>query len=299
MTAKGGQLAETAAVSNLERFRLLEGAFASFSSASERLEQRYEELQKEVEQLHAQLSAKDIEIKHAERLATLGKTAAAVAHEVRNPLGAIKLYLSMLREDLADQKSSLQLIDHVDGSIARIENVVSNILHFAKGSTLVLTPINLHSLIRAQREYFLTMHPQLVGGIELDLKGGELMLGHEDSLRQLFFNLFHNAFQAMEFNGHVYVSTWGRVGDDGLEITVRDEGPGIAPEIHERLFEPFVTNRGNGTGLGLAIVHQIVMQHGGSISVQCNSVESLSIDSREQYPTGAVFQIKFPARREE
>jgi phosphoglycerate-specific signal transduction histidine kinase len=111
-----------------------------FNESSSKLELRHTALMREVEDLREQLRAKDEEIKRSERLAVLGETAAALAHEVRNPLGAMSLFVSMLKGDLGERPQSIELVEEIEKSISSLNQVVSNVLHFAKNNKLNLSP---------------------------------------------------------------------------------------------------------------------------------------------------------------
>lgn len=259
---------------------MLEQAFERFSEASKRLETRYEALLKETEILREQVREKDLAIKRAEKLSMLGETAAAIAHEVRNPLGAMKLFVSLLQRDMADRPEAGKLLTHIDQNISTLDHVVSNILQFAKKQAVSLSPVNVHSLLREQVEHF-RLGPAS-SAISLELEGEPFIMGSEHALRQVFYNLLLNAQQATRYQGAISVSS--RRADNGsLEMRVRDNGPGIDAAVIEKVFDPFVTTKNEGTGLGLAVVRQIVEDHGGTIT-GCNN-------------GGAEFILSFPQER--
>lgn len=259
-------------------FAMLQEAFHRFSTTGQILQEKYDQLKVEVVDLRAALKQKETEMKRHERLAMLGKTAAAIAHEIRNPLGAIKLFLSMLQEDLSGNADSQKVLDHIHASIERLDGTVSNILQFAKDMKLDFSPVNISSLIQEQIGHFQASEPETLH-FDVDLKGPAFIAGNEDALRRSIFNLFLNAVQVMKQKGKISVRT-RESADGGLELSVRDTGPGIPEEIRESLFEPFVTTRNAGTGLGLAIVRQVIEQHGGSVTVGAGA--------------GAEFIIKLP-----
>lgn len=240
----------------------LREAFQRFKNASEKLQRKYELLLGETKLLRAQLAAKEDEMKRAERLAMLGETAAGIAHEVRNPLGAIKLFVSLLRQDLAEQQGPLELVLQIEKSITCLDNVVSNILQFSKDSKPVFAPVNLHAIIREQLTQFAATH----GGVQLRqaLEGNPFIQGNEAGLRQVIYNLVLNALQAAGADGTVEVAC--RDDETGrVMLTVRDDGKGIDPGVLDRMFEPFVSTKNEGTGLGLAIVKRIADQHGAAL----------------------------------
>jgi len=260
---------------------LLSKLFERFTASSEKLEAQYLALTQEVDELKAQLKSKEEEIKRSERLAMLGETAAALAHEVRNPLGAITLFLSMLRTDISDKPQALGLVDEIERSVTSLNNVVSNVLHFAKNNRLKTAPINIHSILLELSQHFENLYGSGVN-FSLDLAGSPFVIGDDQALRQAVYNLVINSLQITSFNATICISTQDSADGDSCIIKVSDNGPGIPEEILERLFEPFVSGRREGTGLGLSIVRRIIEAHGGEVSA-CNV-------------SGAQFSIRLPRR---
>jgi signal transduction histidine kinase len=258
---------------------MLERAFREFNEVSRRLEKKYELLVRETESLRAQLREKDLAVKRAERLATLGETAAAIAHEVRNPLGAIKLFVGLLRREVAGKKSAGELVEQIDKSINHLDGVVSNILQFSRDRGMELAPVNLNAIIQERVCAFTSGSDAPHFKVEPKLEAAPFLRGNEHGLRQVVYNLLLNAAQATRHRGTVKISTRDD-GPNAVLLTVRDDGPGIPAEILGKVFEPFVTTRNEGTGLGLAIVQQILEHHGGTIAVANDG--------------GAVFSITLP-----
>ena len=272
--------------SKIEGKEFLEDSFRRFQEASDRLSEKYQLLRAETEQLRAQLREKDLEFRRAERLALLGQTAAAVAHEVRNPLGALRLYLSLLGRAVAGGSvapEAHEYLQEMNKGIERIDGVVRNILHFAADKKLVFGPVNLQSLVMEQVELSTRPHG-CRSAVSVVVKGNAFMSGNEAALRHVLGNLITNALQATKYKGPVTIEV---VNDSltGTSIVVQDAGPGIPQEIQATLFDPFVTTKSEGTGLGLAIVKQIVHQHGGVISVTNTP--------------GARFEVKIPREKQQ
>lgn len=242
----------------------LHEAFQRFESASARLEERYQSLLAETEVLREQLKEKDAAIKRAERLAVVGEAAAAIAHEVRNPLGAMKLFASLLKRDLEQQPASQKLVEQISRNIETIDNVVSNMLHFSKSPSSIRGPVNVHALLQEHVEHFRLLADGNVK-FNLTLDGNPFVLGDEHRLRQVFYNILLNAMQAMNFRGCVDVRSM-QSAEGQLCVEIHDAGPGIPSEMLAKLFEPFASTRQGGTGLGLAIVKRIIEEHGGSVS---------------------------------
>lgn len=259
---------------------MLEQAFERFNEASKRLEVRYEALLRETEILREQVREKDLAIQRAEKLAMLGETAAGIAHEVRNPLGAMKLFVSLLQRDLADRPESVKILSHIDQNICTLNHVVSNILQFAKKQNVSFSPVNVHSILSEQIEHFKLGPASSI--FSVSLVGEPFLMGNEHALRQVFYNLLLNAQQATRYQGQIWVSANRETGGS-LKIVVRDSGPGIESAVMEKVFDPFVTTKNEGTGLGLAVVRQIVEDHGGTIAGSNNG--------------GAEFTLSFPGDR--
>ncbi len=250
----------------------LVGAFTRFSQASKQLEAHYEILRQETEALKARLRQKDEQIAQQTRLATLGQTAAALAHEIRNPLCAMRLFLSLLREESQENPQAMQLVVHMDRTMKALDHVVENVLHFAKDNRASFAVVNLHAILQELGE----MLAQQAGSnlvVKYSLEASPYVRGNEHALRQAFANLLTNAAEATRYAGVVQVDTRDREAG-GTEIVITDNGPGFEPQIMEHLFEPFVTGKREGTGLGLAVVKKILDQHAAQISISnCNPPE--------------------------
>jgi len=257
---------------------LLDQAFERFNDASSKLQERYEELARETDSLRERLRLKELEVKRAERLSTLGEMSAAIAHEVRNPLGAMKLFLSLLRDECAGNSGALSIVQQIETGATAIDNVVANILQFSRQKALPLEPVDLVAVLDDLRKYVgqICNQPEV---LKVEITRPCRLIANESALRQAFNNLILNALQATRFLGPVEIRVSREEQD--ICITVCDNGPGITAELLTTIFEPFVTSKNEGTGLGLAIVRQIIEHHGGTISARNNG--------------GAVFNIRLPA----
>ena len=240
----------------------------AYSRVAERLERSHLRLTGEVERLHRQLDEKNRELARKERLAALGEMAAGVAHEVRNPLGAIQLYASMLDRDLEQLPEAQRLVQKIAGAVTSLDAIVSDILAFAGNDRLELQAI---SLDRVLDEVLALAAPQrdvLGATVHMDVNAGAVRVHADDrELTRALVNVVFNALDAAGPGGtvHIYVTD----GEDGLvTIAVADNGPGVAPELAQRIFDPFFTTKDQGTGLGLSIVHRIAESHGGQVKVE-------------------------------
>ncbi len=219
------------------------------------------------------------ELRRSERLASLGKLLAGVAHEVRNPLAAIRSTVQLWQR-LPDQSRSPESLDAVIRSVDRLNETVSQLLYFSRADGTVREPVDVNRLLEETLELFAA---QAAGqGVTLlaRLADEASVEGSPAALRQVFGNLTTNALQAMFDGGELEVTT--QQGDGAVIIEFADTGPGIPAEIEPHLFEPFFTTRPEGTGLGLALCREIVLQHDGTI-------ECVASTQR-----GARFRIELP-----
>jgi two-component system NtrC family sensor kinase len=208
----------------------------------------------------------------SEKLATVGRLAAGLAHEVGNPLGAIAGYAEVARARLPHgaDPDLRDAVDRIAAAASRIDRTVRELLDFARPAPLDLRPVRIAVALDAALR--LARVQTRFRGVALEVAVPEdlpAVVGDEQHLAQVFLNLFLNAGDAMRGQGRVHVSA--RVAPDGeVVVEVSDTGPGIAPEDLPRIFDPFFTTKdpGAGTGLGLAICHRIAESFGGSIEAE-------------------------------
>jgi signal transduction histidine kinase len=200
---------------------------------------------------------------HGERLAALGQMAAAVAHEVKNPLSAIKSIAQVMREDENVKREYERDLSLIVGETDRLSRSVTQLLSFARTSPSSVAPSHAAELVRAVVELF---RAEASGrNIKIECRAqieGDLDGPAASALRDALSNLLINAIQATPLGGHISVES--EIKDNHLLVTVTDSGPGIAPDLRERIWEPFFTTKQRGTGLGLAIVRKRMEEAGGS-----------------------------------
>jgi signal transduction histidine kinase len=224
-------------------------------------------------------------LRRTESLAAVGQAAAQVAHEIKNPLGSIRLGVSMLR-DMTKDEEALSTIDLVDRGIDHLNKLAGDVTQFSRQKPLTRSDIDLHQLLNESLELVADRIQEKRTPVEKQFDDASLHGQWDaDQLRQVFVNLLANALDASPENSPVRIitervsaeaasasrgnGTRGQMGQRPFaRITIIDEGDGMDEETRARIFEPFFTTKKRGTGLGLAIVKQIVEQHDGAISVE-------------------------------
>jgi signal transduction histidine kinase len=204
-----------------------------------------------------------------ERLAALGELSAVVAHEVRNPLGAIFNSVATIRHFIGPTSPALPLVDIVGEEADRLNRIVDDLLHFARPPSPSPLPVPLPRILEDSVRGALA---DSRGPVEVQWAVEATVppvLADERLMRQAFLNLALNAVQAMPKGGTLRVGA-RRVDGAQPEVQVEfsDSGSGITPEVRARIFEPFFTTKAKGTGLGLAIVKRIVESHSGRLALE-------------------------------
>ena len=215
-------------------------------------------------------------LRRGESLAAVGQATTQVAHEIRNPLGSIRLGVSMLRDSVNDQEA-LNTIELVERGIKHLNKLVVDVTQFSRQKALDRTAVDLHESLQLSIDLVSDKIAERNANVE-KLFARRAIIGQWDAyqLRQVFVNVIANAIDASDENASVRISTeLLTVESDGngqprkpyARIKIADEGRGMDKTTRDRIFEPFYSTKKRGTGLGLAIVKQIVEQHGGKISV--------------------------------
>lgn len=253
-----------ATATNAARIEELGGIIRVYSDLTEKLQNSHAQLQQTVQSLRNELSEKNRQLERRKRLAALGEMAAGMAHEIRNPLGGIELYASMLARDVAEQPGSLQLVSKISSGVKRLEMLVSQVLQFSREIQPQLGSTDLAELVDESVEL---AGDRIHQEIALRLNGPRPMPARADRLLlgQAILNLLINAVEAVGDAGKIDVA-WSAEHDGRFRLSIRDNGPGIPPAVLDRIFNPFFTTKETGTGLGLAIVHRIVEAHEGTIT---------------------------------
>jgi signal transduction histidine kinase len=229
-----------------------------------------------------------------DRLAALGEMAAAIAHEVKNPLAGIEVMAGILKRQLPESPDAQNILADIikDAKMANV--IVQEVLAFVRPLRLQVEDIAVSDVIRDA----MTMaesHSALKRDVDVRVDMPEALRpiqGDPHQLRQIFTNLLTNAFEAMNGSGTVEIAATAIDGEDDADhasgptilITISDNGPGIPSEVMDRIFSPFFTTKPQGSGLGLAIVRKIVDAHDGRIDVG------------ERPGGGTIFRVTLPVR---
>ena len=238
-----------------------------YNDVTERLKRSHEALAGEVCRLRDELHEKNLELARRERLSALGQMAAGVAHEIRNPLGGIGLYASLLEKDLSDQPVQRDIARRIGAGVHNVEKIVRDILAFAGGAQPKFERVALGRIIDCVMTAVasLTRVQNIAIDVDTKLKNAEVRADAGLAERAIL-NLVCNALEAVGANGQVWIRRGGEPSGNGMiELVVEDDGPGIDPDRLQKIFNPFFTTKDGGTGLGLAIVHGIAESHGGRV----------------------------------
>jgi len=208
------------------------------------------------------------EIETSRRLASLGRLAAGIAHEIRNPLSSIKGFATYFRERYKENHEDRSTAEIMIREVDRLNRVISQLLDFTRPMDLHKKPVSVQVLI--QHSLKMIERQASSGGVVIRADTGSCIgqiTVDFDKISQILLNLYLNALEAMGNGGTLTVSCSEGTGNQGLKISVTDTGSGIEKQHLEHVFDPYFTTKQTGTGLGLAIVHKIIEAHGGEVRV--------------------------------
>ncbi len=230
-------------------------------------------------------------IQQTEKMAALGQLAAGVAHEINNPMGIILCYTDLLKRQIKGDEQAVQDIEIVEKQAGNCRRIVSDLLNFSRRRKTRSQPANINTALSEVIEMLRHQFQKSGTEIETELDQNLPVLSMDvDKMKQVFLNLLMNANQAIvEPPGQVRVCTRFDKNRSVIEIAIRDNGSGIAPEIIGKIFDPFFSTKqtGEGTGLGLSVSYGIIKDHGGELTVETEIGEYTE------------FNIQLPARRQE
>lgn len=235
--------------------------------------------------LRKELEHSQVQLLQAEKIASLGRLAAGVAHEINNPLAGILIFAELLQRDLDPQTPGEQNVQEIITQTLRCQQIVHRLLEFSRQSLGEKTLFNANEVITRCAELLgrqVSFH-NIDICLDLDPELPQV-IGDPGQMQQVFTNLLLNAADAMSQQGKITVASRPAPQGQGIVLTFADTGSGIPPDIREKIFEPFFTTKapGKGTGLGLSIVYGVIQRHGGSVEV----------DSPPE--GGTIFTIRLP-----
>jgi two-component system NtrC family sensor kinase len=288
-----GDLAHRVKVNSRDEIGYLAESFnsmtANLETANEKLIEWGKTLEKKVEGRTKELREMQSHLIQSEKLASLGKLAAGIAHEINNPLGGILIYSNLLLEDTDKNSPHYENLRKIVKETSRCKDIVKGLLEFARPKEPEVALININEILESSlaimEKQALFQNISIKKTYESDMPK---IIADSAQLQQVFMNIILNAAEAMAGNGTLTLGT--SLNPDGTYIKVEfsDTGHGIAEEDKKRLFEPFFSTKevGKGTGLGLAISYSIIQQHNGTIEV------------KSQVEKGSTFTIKLPVLKE-
>ncbi len=224
--------------------------------------------------INAELEKTQLQLLQSEKMASLGKLAAGVAHQINNPLGGITLYAKLALEEYVLEEGLRQDLGRILKDAERCRDTVKELLEFTRQTRHFMRPHNINEVI--SRTLFLLENQSLFQNIEIEKNIGDSLPPVQADIQQLnhlFMNIILNAAQAMEGKGKLTIETYKVSGKEQIGIEISDTGPGIPEDVIPHIFDPFYTTKeeGKGTGLGLSLAYGIVENHGGRISVHNKS----------------------------
>ncbi|RLE22002.1 MAG: hypothetical protein DRJ65_14825 [Acidobacteria bacterium] len=217
------------------------------------------------------------ELMHAERLAGLGRMAAKVAHDIKNPLNAIQGAAHFLQKDEGEGEYSEELTTMIKDQVARIAALVTHLNELTRPFDLTLEPVDLDKAVRDQLSACSVSHPDVRWSLEADSDIDGPIQVDRTLLERLVWNAAENACLSMDGAGRLEVRIRRHYEEDAgwVDIEFEDSGPGFPAEVLQNLFQPFLTTRENGTGLGLTIMREICLLHGGDLTIKNSDAGAL------------------------
>lgn len=224
-------------------------------------------------------------VQHVERLAVIGEMAAGLAHEIRNPLMAVKGFAELQNEDITSRERA-EYTNIIVNEVDRMNYLIERLLDFSKPTQDFTTLVQVNKVLK---DTLVLAEIRVSGaGVQFETDFADHLpdvMANEEQLKQVSLNILLNAIQAIEKQGEIKIVSRYDDKTHEVQISISDNGPGIAAENVSRLFEPFFTTKENGTGLGLSVANYLMLSWGGSISVESKVSE------------GSTFTLKFPEER--
>jgi signal transduction histidine kinase len=227
------------------------------------------DLARELNTMATAVEERERELVRSERLAAVGKMAAMITHEVRNPLSSIGLNTELLEDEVEGNQEARDLVRAIHREVDRLTAITEEYLTFARLPKPKLAPEAINPLVGALAAFVRGDLAAKKVELKVDLAPGDpIAIIDAAQLRQCLINLVRNASEALGAKESGTVTLRTRAAGDRIVIDVEDDGVGIPPDVLPRLFDPFFSTKEGGSGLGLALTQQIVKDHGGDLAVQ-------------------------------
>ena len=265
------------------------------NAARQEVTQWSQKLEDKVVEKTEELGRAQRQVLHMEKMASLGKLSATVAHELNNPLSGVLTYARLVRRELTEQPVAADVREELTRYLILIEKecsrcgaIVRNLLLFARRTGVTMAPLDLNEIV--ERSLMLVRHHLEISGVKLHcelLSGDREIVADGGQLQQALVALLVNSVEAMKgLDGQGELSVRLKGSDHEVQIDIADNGMGIPAEVLPQIFDPFFSTKeaenGNGVGLGLSVVYGIVQQHGGQIDVDSTVGQ------------GTVFRVRLP-----
>jgi two-component system NtrC family sensor kinase len=287
-----GELSHRVEVKSRDEIGYLADSFnqmtAKLKEANEALVEWGKTLEKKVEERTKELREAQASLIQSEKLASLGKLAAGIAHEINNPLGGILIYSHLMLEDIDKKNPHYENLKKIVKETSRCKDIVKGLLEFARPKEPEMSQFNINEVVDSSlaimERQVLFQNIAIKKSYAPDLPK---IVGDGAQLQQVFMNIIVNAAEAMNGTGSLTICTSLNKDGSFIDVSIADTGHGIRDEDKERIFEPFFTTKevGKGTGLGLSISYGIVQKHQGTIEVQ------------SEIGKGSTFTVKLPVTR--
>jgi signal transduction histidine kinase len=207
-----------------------------------------------------------LQLERSQKLSLVGRMAAGVAHEIKNPLASIKGAVEIMTDPSVSATDKKEFTEIASKEIKRVDGTIKEFLDFARPKELNFEKVDMHDLVNAGVRQMESQLAKSAIIIESDIQEDVFAYGDREKIHQVFLNLVLNAAEASGSGKSIHL-TLKRTVEHRVQVTVRDNGPGMDKVHSERMFEPFYTTKSSGTGLGMAIVKAIVEKHNGRIHV--------------------------------
>ncbi|MEN8210883.1 MAG: ATP-binding protein [Thermodesulfobacteriota bacterium] len=239
-----------------------------------------------------QLKSVQDQLTHAQKMESVGRLAAGVAHEINTPLGIILGHSQLLLEDVKDQELAYKDVQTIERQTKNCSKIVKDLLNFSRSGKSVISKFDINEAVKevlSVIEHTFRLN-QVVVQHEYDKKIDLIIKGDKEKIKQVFINLLNNALDAVKKNGNIVVETKsvGAISgktQNGIEISISDTGHGIERDNIDKIFEPFYTTKGpdKGTGLGLSVTFGIIKEHNGTIKAFSPSISGKNKDKGTQF----------------